>query len=233
MNNIEELLKSNTYPGRGIVTGKSNNGKYAVIAYFIMGRSENSRNRFLEKSGDDIYTRPIDPGIVKNPELIIYRALTSKENRTILTNGDQTETILECLKENGTFECALSKREYENDAPNFTPRISSLLTFCDNDFSYEMSILKKDKESEDCIREFYRFDPVPSKGHFIHTYESDGGPLPPFEGKPKEIMIGDDIDMFSQKIWDSLYEDNKISLYVRYYDLKDKSYSDRIFNKYI
>ncbi len=233
MNNIEELLINNTYPGRGIVTGKSNNGKYAVIAYFIMGRSRNSRNRYLEKFGDDIYTRPIDMSIVKNPELIIYRALTSQKNRIILTNGDQTDTILESLKENGTFESALSKRENENDAPNYTPRISSLLTFSDNDFSYEMSILKKNKESDNCIRKFFSFDPIPSKGHFIHTYESDGDPLPSFEGEPREIMIDDDMDTFSQKIWYSLNEDNKISLFVRYYDLKDRSYSDKIFNKYI
>ena len=232
INDIGELLNSNTYPGRGIIIGKTADGKNAVAAYFIMGRSENSRNRvFVEKSGE-VFTEPFDVSRVSDPSLIIYAAIRSFKNNLIVTNGNQTDTIYDALSEGKCFSGALKTREFEPDAPNFTPRISGMLTFADGDFTYKMSILKSiDENGSDCAR--YLFD-YPSKaglGHFLHTYISDGNPIPTFCGEPERVAIDNDIEKFTNKIWNSLNEDNKISLYVRYIDLETGEVKNRLINK--
>ena len=229
---IGERIAGNPYVGRGIVIGKTEDGKCAATAYFIMGRSENSRNRVFTNKGGDIYTEPFDASKVEDPSLIIYAALRSYKNQLIVTNGDQTDTIYKGLVEGKEFEKSLRTRAFEPDAPNLTPRISGILNFADGDFTYKMSILKSlDAEGSDCAR--YTFD-YPTKaglGHFIHTYVTDGNPIPTFQGEPERISIPNDIDALTKDIWENLDENNKISLYVRYVNLADGSYAERTINK--
>lgn len=229
---LPELLEDNTYPGRGIVIGKSKNGRYAVTAYFIMGRSENSRNRvFTEKDGG-VYTEPHDYSKVQDPSLIIYSAIRPIENKLIVTNGDQTDTIYNHIAKGGDMREALRTREFEPDAPNLTPRISGVMTFENGDFSYEMSILKSaDAQGTACNRYFYEYSAIAGLGHFIHTYVCDGNPIPTFQGEPERVAIPDCIDCFTNEIWESLNENNKISLYVRYVDLESGKSESRLINK--
>lgn len=229
---IAEYISSNPYPGRGIVVGKTPSGK-AAIAYFISGRSENSRNRvFKEDEKGDIFTAPFDESKVEDPSLIIYRAVASLDNHLIVTNGDQTDTAYEGLLNGQTSAAALTTREFEPDAPNFTPRISAVLTFGEGNFEYEMSILKSaDAEGSACNRFFYEYQSLSGVGHFIHTYEGDGNPLPTFCGEPKRIEIPESIDDFRDEIWNNLNEQNKISLYVRYLSADGKTTETRLINK--
>ena len=232
INDIGALIKDNSYVGRGIVIGKTPDAKKAAVAYFIMGRSENSRNRvFTEKDGA-IFTEPFDVSKVEDPSLIIYAALRQHENKLIVTNGDQTDTIYEFIKDGKCFTTALNTREFEPDAPNFTPRISGMVTFADGDFSYKMSILKSaDAEGTAFNRYFFSYPSLPGLGHFIHSYVCDGNPIPTFQGEPERVAITDDIDEFTNKLWDNLNEDNKISLYVRYVDLATMECESRMINK--
>jgi len=232
VNDIGGLLKDNTYPGRGIVIGKSADGTKAVAAYFIMGRSANSRNRvFVERDGA-IFTEPFDASKVEDPSLIIYAAVREYENKLIVTNGDQTDTIYEGLKEGKCFGYSLMSREFEPDAPNFTPRISGMLTFDGGDFIYKMSILKSaDALGSACSRFSFSYPALAGVGHFIHTYVCDGNPIPTFQGEPERVAIGDDIDEFTNLLWDNLNPDNKISLYVRFTDLATGKSDSRIINK--
>ncbi len=229
---IGERIAGNPYVGRGIVIGKTEDGKCAATAYFIMGRSENSRNRVFTKKDGAIYTEPFDASKVEDPSLIIYAALRSYKNQLIVTNGDQTDTIYKGLLEGKEFEKSLRTRAFEPDAPNLTPRISGILSFAGGDFTYKMSILKSlDAEGSDCAR--YTFD-YPTKaglGHFIHTYVTDGNPIPTFQGEPERISIPNDIDALTKDIWENLDDNNKISLYVRYVNLADGSYTERMINK--
>ncbi len=229
---IGARIAGNPYVGRGIVIGKTEDGKCAATAYFIMGRSENSRNRIFTNKGGDIYTEPFDASKVEDPSLIIYAALRTYKNQLIVTNGDQTDTIYKGLVEGKEFEKALRTRAFEPDAPNLTPRISGILNFASGDFSYKMSILKSlDAEGSDCAR--YTFD-YPTKaglGHFIHTYVTDGNPIPTFQGEPERISIPNDIDALTNDIWENLDDANKISLYVRYTNLADGTYTERMINK--
>ena len=232
INDIGQLIDGNSYVGRGIVIGKSADGSKACSAYFIMGRSANSRNRIFTEKDGTVYTEPFDASKVEDPSLIIYAAIRQFENKLIVTNGDQTDTIYDYLKKGKCFRCALATREFEPDAPNFTPRISGMLTFEDQDFTYEMSILKSaDAEGSACNRYTFSFQPLPGLGHFIHTYVCDGNPIPTFQGEPERVQIPDSIDEFTDKLWKALDEDNKISLYVRYTDLKDGSTETRLINK--
>ncbi len=229
-----ERIAGNPYVGRGVVMGKSQNGKYAVSAYFIMGRSENSRNRVfaLEEDGT-LFTRPFDPSKVQDPSLIIYAAARTFENCRIVTNGDQTDTIFNGLKQGRSFACALTSRAFEPDAPNFTPRISGMITFDAGDFTYEMSILKSaDAEGTACNRYHFAYAALNGVGHFIHTYVTDGNPIPTFQGEPERVSIPDDIDELTNDIWTNLNEDNKISLFVEYTDLTDGSVTRRVINRY-
>lgn len=229
-----ERIAGNPYVGRGVVMGKSQNGKYAVSAYFIMGRSENSRNRVfaLEEDGT-LFTRPFDPSKVQDPSLIIYAAARTFENCRIVTNGDQTDTIYNGLKQGRSFACALTSRAFEPDAPNFTPRISGMITFDAGDFTYEMSILKSaDAEGTACNRYHFAYAALSGVGHFIHTYVTDGNPIPTFQGEPERVSIPDDIDELTNDIWTNLNEDNKISLFVEYTDLTDGSVTRRVINRY-
>lgn len=232
INKINELIKGNPYVGRGIVIGRSKDGKNAVTAYFIMGRSANSRNRiFTEKEGD-VYTEPFDASRVEDPSLIIYAAIRKLDNKLIVTNGDQTDTIYDGIKSGLSFSEALMSRQFEPDAPNLTPRISGMLTFEDNDFCYQMSILKSiDPEGTDCARYTFDYPSSNGLGHFIHTYVTDGNPIPTFQGEPERITIPDDIDEFTNDLWNALDEDNKISLYVRYTDLESGKDTNRLINK--
>jgi IMP cyclohydrolase len=229
----EELLKDNPYPGRGIVIGKTPDGTSAMVAYFIMGRSENSRNRiFVEKNGE-IFTEPYDAAKVQDSSLIIYAAIRSFENYLVVTNGNQTDTVLEGLQAGKSFSEALASREFEPDSPNFTPRISGMLTFGEDDFTYQMSILKSaDAEGSACNRFTYSYAPKNGLGHFIHTYVCDGNPIPTFQGEPERIAVCDDIGEMTERIWNALNEQNKISLYVRYIDLKTGDTEDRLVNKH-
>ena len=232
INDIGQLIRGNSYVGRGIVIGKSADGQKACSAYFIMGRSANSRNRIFTEKDGALYTEPFDASKVEDPSLIIYAAVRQFENKLIVTNGDQTDTIYDHLKEGKCFKCALATREFEPDAPNFTPRISGMLTFENDDFTYEMSILKSaDTEGTACNRYTFSYQPLPGLGHFLHTYVCDGNPIPTFQGEPERIIIPDSIDEFTETLWDALDEDNKISLYVRYTDLKDGSTDTRLINK--
>jgi len=232
INDIGQLIDGNSYVGRGIVIGKSADGSKACSAYFIMGRSANSRNRIFTEKDGTVYTEPFDASKVEDPSLIIYAAIRQFENKLIVTNGDQTDTIYDYLEKGKCFKCALATREFEPDAPNFTPRISGMLTFEDQDFTYEMSILKSaDAEGSACNRYTFSFQPLPGLGHFIHTYVCDGNPIPTFQGEPERVQIPDSIDEFTDKLWKALDEDNKISLYVRYTDLKDGSTETRLINK--
>ena len=223
MENLFELLKNNSYPGRGIVLGKSADGKNAVIAYFIMGRSENSRNRVFVTEGEGIRTEAFDPSKMKDPSLIIYAPVRVPDDTcTIVTNGDQTDTIFDALKEGRSFEDALRTREFEPDGPNYTPRISGLVTVKDGDACYQLSILKSNHGCADqCRRYFFDYTPAANgEGHFISTYEHDGDPLPSFGGEPRPVSIPDDMDEFTAELWESLNADNKVSLFVRYIDLQ-------------
>ena len=232
INNIGELIKDNPYVGRGIVIGKSESGRHAVSAYFIMGRSNNSRNRVFVKRGDDLFTEPFDATKVEDPSLIIYAAIRKTESGLIVTNGDQTDTVYDGLKNGLSFSDSLKSREFEPDAPNLTPRISGYITFADNDFSYEMSILKSaDPLGTACNRYTFSYPALHGLGHFIHTYVTDGNPIPTFQGEPERVAIPDDIDLFTADVWDNLNEDNKISLYVRYTDLESGEITERLINK--
>lgn len=227
-----ERISGNPYVGRGIVIGKTPDGTKSAVAYFIMGRSENSRNRIFTVKDGTVYTEPYDVSKVEDPSLIIYSALRTYKNNLIVTNGDQTDTIYDYLKNGKCFIKALKSREFEPDSPNFTPRISGMVTFCGDDFSYKMSILKSiDEVGSDCAR--YTFD-YPSKnglGHFIHTYVTDGNPIPTFQGEPERVAIPDSIDEFASDIWNNLDGNNKISLYVRYTDVKSGEYQEKLINK--
>ena len=229
---LAQRLEGNTYPGRGIVIGKTADGKKAATAYFIMGRSANSRNRvFTEKDGA-IFTEPFDASKVEDPSLIIYAALRNYENKLIVTNGDQTDTIWEGLKAGKSFSEALTTREFEPDGPNFTPRISGMITFGEGDFTYEMSILKSaDAEGSACNRYTFTYPALSGLGHFIHTYVCDGNPIPTFQGEPERVAIDNDIDAFTNDLWNALDDNNKISLYVRYTDLATGECESRMINK--
>ena len=233
MISLEQELKQNAYPGRGIVIGQSANGKYAVTAYFIMGRSENSRNRVFVEDGDGIRTQAFDPSKLSDPSLIIYAPVRVLGNKTIVTNGDQTDTIYELMDKQQTFEQALRTREFEPDAPNYTPRISGLMKIKDGTFHYAMSILKSNNGNpESCNRFTYTYEnPIAGEGRFIHTYMHNGNPLPSFEGEPKLVAIEEDIDDFTNTLWNSLNDDNKVSLFVRYIDIATGEYETRIVNK--
>ena len=248
---FEDAVRGNAYPGRGIIAGLSSDGTKAAIAYFIMGRSANSRNRVFTERDGALFTEPYDASKVEDPSLIIYAAVREYDNHLIVTNGDQTDTVYEGLAAGKSFYEALESRCFEPDAPNFTPRISAEVVFgegadagaaegadaCQDagpagTFKYRMSILKSaDAEGSACNRFGYDYAPVPGVGHFIHTYECDGNPLPTFQGEPERIAVPDDIDVFTDEIWSALDADNKISLYVRYTDLASDEVESRLINK--
>ncbi len=231
---IANELNSLAYHGRGIIIGKSADGKKAITAYFIMGRSENSRNRVFIEDGEGIRTQAFDESKMTDPHLIIYAPVRVLGNKTIVTNGDQTDTIYELMDRQMTFEQALRTREFEDDAPNFTPRISGIIRLENGDFNYAMSILKSaDGDGSSCQRYTYAYsNPLPAKAKFIHTYKCDGNPLPSFEGEPKTLELPDcDIDTLTNLIWENLNQDNKVSLFVRYIDLESGKYESRIVNK--
>ena len=226
-------LSSNAYPGRGIVIGKSSDSKYAVSAYFIMGRSVNSRNRVFVEDGEGIRTQAFDPSKLSDPSLIIYAPVRVLGNKTIVTNGDQTDTIYEGMDKQLTFEQSLRSREFEPDGPNYTPRISGIMHIENNTFNYAMSILKSNNGNPDaCNRYTFAYtDPVAGEGHFIHTYMQDGDPLPSFEGEPTLVDMDDNIDSFTASVWSHLNPDNKVSLFVRFIDIATGEYETRIVNK--
>ncbi len=230
---LAQELSSNAYPGRGIVIGKSDDGKFAVTAYFIMGRSENSRNRVFVENGDGIRTQAFDPSKLTDPHLIIYAPVRVLGNKLIVTNGDQTDTIYELMDEQMTFEQSLRTREFEDDAPNFTPRISGILHFEEGGFNYAMSILKSANGNPDsCQRYTFSYsNPIDGEGRFIHTYMGDGNPLPSFEGEPALVGISGNIDEFTDMVWNNLNADNKVSLFVRFVDLATGKADTRIVNK--
>ena len=229
---MAEKLSSNTYPGRGIVLGVTPDGKKAVAAYFIMGRSVNSRNRVFVKEADGIRTEAYDPSLMVDPHLIIYHPVREIGQGLIVTNGDQTDTIWEYLAKGESWESALRTRQFEDDRPNWTPRISGLQA---NDGSYKMSILKAaDAEGTGCVRNFFEYPALAGLGHFLHTYVCDGNPvIPTFQGEPERVAICDDIDAFTAELWENLNPDNKISLFVRYTDLETRAYEQRILNKHL
>lgn len=231
--NLYKELDSNSYPGRGIVIGRSADGKYAVTAYFIMGRSSNSRNRVFVEDGEGIRTKAFDESKLEDPSLIIYSPVRVLDTTTIVTNGDQTDTIYDGLKAGQTFEQSLRSRQFEPDAPNYTPRISGIMDVNSGKFTYSLSILKSDNGNpEQCNRYTFSYDnPLAGEGHFIHTYMKDGNPLPSFEGEPKFVAIEGDIETFSKKLWESLNLDNKVSLFVRFIDIATGSIKTRITNK--
>lgn len=229
---MKDRIDGNPYVGRGIVIGKSSDGKKAATAYFIMGRSANSRNRVFTVKNGEVFTEPFDASKVEDPSLIIYAAIRKFENKLIVTNGDQTDTVYDGIVTGKSFSESLESREFEPDAPNFTPRISGMLTFGENDFKYEMSILKSlDENGSDCARYTFSYPSKAGLGHFIHTYVTDGNPIPTFQGEPERVAIPDSIDEFADEIWNYLDENNKISLYVRYTDLTDGSYEKKLINK--
>ena len=233
LNTIASELNSLAYHGRGIIIGKSADGKKAITAYFIMGRSENSRNRVFVAEGDAMRTKAFDESKMTDPHLIIYAPVRVLGNKTIVTNGDQTDTIFDLMNQQMTFEQSLRTREFEDDAPNYTPRISGIIKNSDNNFNYAMSILKSaDGDPSSCRRYTFTYsNPQNGVGHFIHTYMSDGNPLPSFEGEPKQVAIPNDIDEFTDTLWSSLNEDNKVSLFVRFIDLASGKTETRIINK--
>ncbi len=253
MLSLAEELRENSYPGRGIVIGKSEDGTKAVAAYFIMGRSENSRNRVFVKDGEGIRTQAFDPSKLTDPSLIIYAPVRVLGNKTIVTNGDQTDTIYDGMDHQLTFEQSLRTREFEPDAPNYTPRISGIMHVENGTYNYAMSILKSNNGNPDscsrftfayenpaagngnpdsCSRFTFAYEnPAAGEGHFIHTYMHDGNPLPSFEGEPKLVSIPNDMDEFTSLLWESLNEDNKVSLFVRYINIADGTYETRIVNK--
>lgn len=228
---MTQRLEGNTYPGRGIVLGVTPDGKKSVAAYFIMGRSVNSRNRVFVQEPDGIRTEAFDPSKMVDPSLIIYHPVREIGNGLIVTNGDQTDTIWEYLGRGESWEAALRIRKFEHDGPNWTPRISGLIA---PDGSYKMSILKSaDPEGSDCARFFYEYPGLAGLGHFLHTYVCDGNPvIPTFQGEPERVSIPADIDAFTTELWENLNEDNKISLFVRYTDLQTRAYEQRIINKH-
>lgn len=231
---IDQELQSKTYPGRGIVLGKSKDGSRAVCAYFIMGRSENSRNRIFVEDGEGIRTQAFDPAKLVDPSLIIYAPVRVLGNKTIVTNGDQTDTIYEGMDQQMTFEQSLRSREFEPDGPNYTPRISGVMHLEKGSYNYAMSILKSNNgDPSGCNRYTFAYEnPKAGEGRFIHTYAADINPLPSFEGEPTWVSIDDDdIDVFTDKIWNSLNEDNKVSLFVRFIDIATGAYETRIVNK--
>ena len=229
---MKDRIDGNPYVGRGIVIGKSSDGKKAATAYFIMGRSANSRNRVFTVKNGEVFTEPFDASKVEDPSLIIYAAIRKFENKLIVTNGDQTDTVYDGIVTGKSFSESLESREFEPDAPNFTPRISGILIFGENDFKYEMSILKSlDENGSDCARYTFSYPSKAGLGHFIHTYVTDGNPIPTFQGEPERVAIPDSIDEFADEIWNYLDENNKISLYVRYTDLTDGSYEEKLINK--
>ena len=227
-----EKLSTNAYPGRGIVLGVTPDGKKSVAAYFIMGRSVNSRNRIFALEPDGIRTEAHDPSLMKDPHLIIYHPVRQVGSGLIVTNGDQTDTIWEYLARGESWEAALRTRMFEDDGPNWTPRISGLLA---GDGSYKMSILKAaDAEGSACARFFYEYPAIAGLGHFIHTYVCDGNPvIPTFQGEPERVAIDGDIEAFTNMLWSNLNEANKISLLVRYTDLATGEYEQRIINKHL
>lgn len=234
LKNLATELSDNAYPGRGIVIGKSEDGKYAVTAYFIMGRSASSRNRIFSVEDEGIRTEAYDVNtLLVAPELIIYRPVRVLGNDTIVTNGDQTDTVFDGMNEGKTFEESLRSRKYEHDAPNYTPRISGVMHIENGEYEYSMSILKSNNGNPDaCNRYTYAYsNPVAGEGHFIHTYMGDGNPLPSFEGEPTWVKIDKNIDDFTDMLWNNLNEDNKVSLFVRYIDIATGKYETRIINK--
>ena len=233
MISLEQELQRNAYPGRGIILGKSADGTKAAAAYFIMGRSENSRNRVFVEDVEGIRTQAFDPSKMTDPSLIIYAPVRVLGNKTIVTNGDQTDTIYEKMDKQMTFEQSLRTREFEPDAPNYTPRISGIMHIENGSYNYAMSILKSNNGNPDsCNRYTFAYEnPAAGEGHFIHTYMGDGNPLPSFEGEPKLVAIPDDIDTFADLLWQNLNEDNKVSLFVRYIDIATGKYTSKIINK--
>ena len=232
--NLSEELKKNAYPGRGIVVGRSADGSKAVTAYFIMGRSENSRNRVFVADGEGIRTQAYDDSKMEDPSLIIYAPVRVLKHHTIVTNGDQTDTIYEKMSRDESFEESLRSREFEPDAPNYTPRISAVMNVKNGSYDYMMSILKSNNgDPSECLRFTYSYSaPKAGEGHFIHTYMGDGNPLPSFEGEPEPVALDGDIDTFTQNVWESLNADNKVSLFVRYIDIATGEYETRIVNKH-
>ena len=232
VNSISSLLSSNSYPGRGIMIGKSADGKNAMIAYFIMGRSENSRNRIFERYEGGMRTKAFDESKLQDPSLIIYNPFLERKNIDIITNGDQTDTIYNALEAAKSFEDALMTREFEPDAPNYTPRISGIVYYKDSDFNYSLSILKSaDGNPEACDRYFYRYSPRKGIGHFIHTYECDGNPIPSFYGEPEVVVLPNTAEELADLVWKNLNSDNKVSLFVRTVSLVDSKISEIIVNK--
>ena len=232
MASLKEELSTNTYPGRGIVIGRSEDGKYAVTAYFIMGRSSNSRNRVFVTEGEGIRTQAFDPSKLEDPSLIIYAPVRVLGNDTIVTNGDQTDTIYDGLQKGLTFEQSLRSREFEPDGPNYTPRISGLMHVENGTYDYALSILKSNHgDPSSCQRFTYTYEnPKAGEGHFIHTYQHDGNPLPSYEGEPTPVAIGNDIDAFTELVWTNLNAENKVSLFVRFIDIATGKYETRIIN---
>ena len=230
---LEQELNNNAYPGRGIVIGRSEDGSKAVAAYFIMGRSTNSRNRVFVEDGNGIRTQAFDPAKLTDPSLIIYAPVRVLGNKTIVTNGDQTDTIYEGMDHQMTFEQSLRSREFEPDAPNYTPRISGIMHIEEGRYNYAMSILKSSNGNPDsCLRFTYAYEaPIAGEGHFIHTYMHDGNPLPSFEGEPKLVGIKGGIDAFTDMVWNGLDDDNKVSLFVRFINIADGACETRIINK--
>ena len=232
INEIKELLSSNSYPGRGIIIGKSADGKSAMIAYFIMGRSANSRNRVFERFEGGMRTKAFDESKLEDPSLIIYNPFLEKENIDIVTNGDQTNTVYDALCEGKSFEVALMTREFEPDAPNYTPRISGIVNYEENGFNYSLSILKSaDGDPAVCNRYFYRYTPSEGIGHFIHTYECDGNPIPSFYGEPEVVILPNTAEELAELVWENLNEDNKVSLFIRTVSLIDLKATEIIVNK--
>ncbi len=228
---IGQLINGNPYVGRGIVIGKTEDGTKAAVAYFIMGRSENSRNRVFVENGDEVIIHPFDASKVEDPSLIIYSPIRKLDNKLIVTNGDQTDTIYDYVKNGKSFEEALETREFEPDPPNWTPRISGLLAF-DEKLTYKMSILKSaDEKGSECSRYTFSYNALDGVGHFIHTYITDGNPIPTFMGEPERVSVPDSIDELTEKIWSNLNEQNKISIYVRYIDLATGETENRMINK--
>ena len=236
LNNIADLLASNSYPGRGIIVGKSADGKSAMIAYFIMGRSTNSRNRIFERYAGGMRTKAFDESKLVDPSLIIYNPYLECGKTDIVTNGDQTDTVKDYIVANGddgyAFEKSLHTREFEPDSPNFTPRISAVLNYADADFSYKMSILKSsDGDPQVCDRYFYSYAPIKGLGHFIHTYECDGNPIPSFYGEPERVVLPNTAEELADVVWNNLNQDNKVSLFVRVVSLQDGKADEIIINK--
>ena len=233
MVNLQKEISSTSYPGRGIVIGRSSDGKKAVCAYFIMGRSENSRNRVFVEDGEGIRTQAHDPSKMEDPSLIIYAPVRVLGNTTIVTNGDQTDTVYDLMKEGKTFEESLRTREFEPDAPNYTPRISGIMNVENGKYDFALSILKSNNgDPDECLRFTFTYDaPKAGEGYFIHTYMQDGNPLPSFEGEPTRVNIEGDIDSFTNNVWNALNEDNKVSLFTRFIDIETGAVESRIVNK--